>query len=170
MPNWSSTSWNSGNVRKPENTFIASVHKLLPKAVHVEKMNNPYRSGCADVWYSGAKGDLWVEYKFIAKLPVKSDTVQADLSPLQTKWLRERSHEGRKVFVIIGSPTGGVILSGLAWENPVPLSSYLESIQTRQALAGWIASNTLGTNHDTDQLDRRTRNIRSVGTTAASNR
>lgn len=154
-------------MRKPENTFIASVHKLLPKTVHAEKMNNPYRSGCADVWYSGAKGDLWVEYKFIAKLPVKSDTVQADLSPLQTKWLRERFHEGRKVFVIIGSPSGGVILAGLTWEKPVPLDEYRKQTITRQSLADWLAANTLGIQNDTDQLNRRPRNIRSARATSA---
>lgn len=131
-------------MRKPENTFIGSVHKFLPKELHAEKMNNPYRSGCADVWYSGKKGDLWVEYKFIPKLPVKSDTLKADLSPLQLKWLRERFSEGRSVFVIVGSPLGGVILSGLAWENPIPVAEYHKKTQTRQALAGWIASLTIG--------------------------
>ena len=147
--------------RKPENTFIDSVHKLLPKELHAEKMNNPYRSGCADVWYSGKQGDLWVEYKYLPKLPVRSSCIKADLSPLQIKWLRERHHEGRRVFVIVGSPLGGVILGGLTWENPILLSDYRKRTITRQNLANWLTANTLGIQDDTNQSNRRERNIRS---------
>lgn len=156
-------------MRKPENTFIGSVHKFLPKELHAEKMNNPYRSGCADVWYSGKKGDLWVEYKFIPKLPVKSDTLKVDLSPLQLKWLRERFSEGRSVFVIVGSPLGGVILSGLAWENPILIAEYHKKTQTRQALAAWIASLTIGVNYDTDRPKQRAGNLRRARETSQSN-
>ena len=147
--------------RKPENTFIDSVHKLLPKELHAEKMNNPYRSGCADVWYSGKQSDLWVEYKYIPKLPVEN-AIKANLSPLQTKWLRERYHEGRKVFVVIGSPLGGVILAGLTWENPISLSDYRKQTITRQTLADWLAANTLGIQNGTNQPSRRERNIRNT--------
>jgi hypothetical protein len=79
--------------RKPENTFIASVHKHL-QCTYFEKMNNPYRSGTPDVWYSGDKSDLWAEYKFIQSIPVKVD-VRLDLSELQKLWLRRRYEEGR---------------------------------------------------------------------------
>ena len=147
--------------RKPENTFIDSVHKLLPKELHAEKMNNPYRSGCADVWYSGKQSDLWVEYKYIPKLPIES-AIKANLSPLQTKWLRERYREGRKVFVVIGSPLGGVILADLTWENPISLSDYRKQTITRQTLADWLAANTLGIQNGTNQSSRRERNIRNT--------
>ena len=147
--------------RKPENTFIDSVHKLLPKELHAEKMNNPYRSGCADVWYSGKQSDLWVEYKYIPKLPIES-AIKANLSPLQTKWLRERYREGRKVFVVIGSPLGGVILADLTWENPISLSDYRKQTITRQTLADWLAANTLGIQNGTNQPSRRERNIRNT--------
>ena len=147
--------------RKPENTFIDSVHRLLPKELHAEKMNNPYRSGCADVWYSGKQSDLWVEYKYIPKLPVEN-AIKANLSPLQTKWLRERYREGRKVFVVIGSPLGGVILADLTWENPISLSDYRKQTITRQTLADWLAANTLGIQNGTNQPSRRERNIRNT--------
>jgi hypothetical protein len=55
---------------KPETTFIQSIHRHLPKEVYREKMANPYRGGTPDVWYSGYKSDLWVEYKFIPKLAI----------------------------------------------------------------------------------------------------
>ena len=147
--------------RKPENTFIDSVHKLLPKELHAEKMNNPYRSGCADVWYSGKQSDLWVEYKYIPKLPVEN-AIKANLSPLQTKWLRERYREGRKVFVVIGSPLGGVILADLTWENPISLSDYRKQTITRQSLADWLTANTLGLQNGTNHPSRRERNIRNT--------
>jgi hypothetical protein len=71
---------------KPENTFIGTVNDRLPikkrKAstiarrkvsdeshIHYEKMNNPYRGGTADSWYSGLAGDLWVEFKYLPRVP-----------------------------------------------------------------------------------------------------
>lgn len=69
--------------KKPETTFIASVHKHLPKELHREKMNNPYSSGTPDVYYSGMKADLWIEYKFIPRIPAHDTTeIKIDLSTL----------------------------------------------------------------------------------------
>mgnify|MGYP003609555235 CR=1 FL=1 len=62
--------------RKPENTFIASVHKHLPVGLYSMKNHNQYNAGIADVWYS-AKRDWWIEYKFLV-LP-KRDTTVIDL-------------------------------------------------------------------------------------------
>ena len=71
--------------RKPETTFIASVHKHLPKDLYRLKNNNPFAGGIADVWYSGMKADLWVEYKFVARVPKTG--LAADLGELQKVWL-----------------------------------------------------------------------------------
>ena len=59
--------------RGPENNFISSVHKHLPMKLYRMKNNNPYNGGIADVWYSGSKADLWIEYKFV-KLPARDTT------------------------------------------------------------------------------------------------
>ena len=50
---------------KPETQFANSVNGKLPLrgVLHREKMNNPYRGGTADWWYSGRRADLWCEYK-----------------------------------------------------------------------------------------------------------
>lgn len=99
--------------RKPESTLISSIHKELRKdsnPPHFEKMHNPYRGGTADVWYSGDKGDLWVEYKWIPKLPT-SGPVKPDLSQLQLEWLISRAEEGRNVVVAVGCPDGLIITS-----------------------------------------------------------
>jgi hypothetical protein len=112
---------------KPENQFISGVHRYLPN-VYYEKMNNPYRGGTPDVWYSGALGDLWVEYKYLPKVPKRGMIVPA-LSELQKRWIYGRRKEGRRVHVIVGCSQGGVwflsdedIFEGLPVDafNPVP--------------------------------------------------
>ena len=122
---------------KPEGTFTRGVHKYLPSTVYSVKNNNPYTGGLPDCWYSGNAADLWVEYKFIPKVPVESDIVP-DLSALQAEWLRCRHKEGRNVAVIVGCPDGGVILRDLKWEKPIPRAEFVRSIKTRAELAAWI--------------------------------
>jgi hypothetical protein len=108
------------------------------------KNNNPYISGIADCWYSGAKGDMWVEYKFIA-IPAR-DTTMINLidgktpimSRLQQKWLRERHAENRNVAVIVGSSEGGIVLTNRSWEHPMLTESFRSKLLTRKELAAFI--------------------------------
>ena len=129
--------------RKAETTFISSVHKHLPLGVHREKMNNPYRSGTADVWYSG-RADLWIEYKFIPALPKKAKTmIVLDLSENQKIWLRQRFDEGRSVAVICGCKDGGVVFTHpVAWERGITADAFEIWIRSRAELASWILSMT----------------------------
>ena len=107
---------------KPETRFYTAVHKLLPplRNLHREKMHNLYRGGTADVWYSGNADDLWVEYKWLAKLP-RTTPVRLDklLSPLQQQWLMGRHGEGRNVVVILGTPAGAWVFEGVSWKEPL---------------------------------------------------
>jgi hypothetical protein len=101
---------------KPETTFYRSVHKLLPE-VYKEKMYNPLRGGTPDVWYSGNANDLWVEYKWLAKVPKKAPIrMYKLLSPLQLMWLERRQKEGRNVAVVLGTPEGAWIFQSQSWE------------------------------------------------------
>lgn len=135
--------------RKAETTFIGSVHKHLPVGVYREKMNNPYRSGTADVWYSGKK-DLWVEYKFLPTLPKRMDTfIKIDLSENQKIWLRDRHREGRNVAVICGCKAGGVVFNGLSWDKPISNPEFTSRVITRQELAAWLLSMTGEVHHGT---------------------
>jgi hypothetical protein len=96
---------------KPETTYYSAVHRNLPKmsSLYREKMANPYRKGTADVWYSGPKADLWVEYKFNV-LPARMTTpVAIDLSSQQLLWIKDRLRDGRNVWVIVGTKEGGLI-------------------------------------------------------------
>ena len=126
---------------KPETTFTASVHRHLPVDLYRIKNNNTFNAGQPDVWYSGGKTDLWVEYKFIV-LPKRGETVidlvsgrSPDISYLQQDWLRRRHAEGRNVGVIVGCKEGGVWFPNLAWENPLKTDIFRGSLQSRIELA-----------------------------------
>lgn len=121
---------------KPENTFIKSIHNHL-KTTYCEKTNNPYRSGTADVWYSGNKGDLWVEYKFLPRIP-RSLEILPDLTPRQRRWLNARYDEGRNVAVILGCPDGGVIYRDKKWNSALATEDLEALIMPRKDIARWI--------------------------------
>ena len=136
--------------RKPENTFRAGVHKYLPAELHWEKMNNAYSSGTADNWYDGTKADLWIEWKYLPRVPkrgtiwlCKPDIKSPGLSRLQQKWLRDRYVNGRNVCVIAGCPDGGVILCDLAWEQPMTADEFRSKLLSRKLLAEWIIKTTM---------------------------
>lgn len=131
----------------PENRFIKSLHKALPKAVYAEKMHNPYRGGTFDVWYS-AKKDLWVEYKWIPNVP-KTSTIVPALSPLQLAWGRGRHQEGRNVAVIVGCPEGGVLFeTPEMWEAGLCAEDFRQAIVTKPAIVAWLVKFTTGKKHD----------------------
>ena len=124
---------------KPETTFINALHKKLPRSVYHMKNNNAYTGGIPDVWYSGNYADLWVEYKYIAKLPVRVpiDPMKL-LSPLQQQWLRDRYKQGRNIAVVVGCPTGGVVLTDGYWEESLTSIKFNSLIKSKKELAAWI--------------------------------
>lgn len=127
---------------KPENTFIASVHRHLPPVDELYRMknHNQYNGGIADVWYSGFK-DLWVEYKFLV-VPKRQTTVidllKTHVSPLQEEWLYERHSEGRNVWVIVGSKDGGVIFPETSWAELFTAGEFIQRLRSRQDIAAAI--------------------------------
>lgn len=130
--------------QKPETRYYSLIHKKLPAALYREKMYNPLRGGTPDVWYSGNKGDLWVEYKYVAKLP---KTVPVDvgklLSPLQARWLEHRAIEGRSVAVIVGSPVGGLVFEGSSSLTACPTADEFARGLTPAAVAEYIRRKTM---------------------------
>ena len=123
---------------KPEKRFIGSVQRHLPRT-YAEKMNNPWRAGTADVWYSGDRGDLWIEYKFIERIP-RSAEILPDLTPRQKRWLNNRFDEGRNVAVVLGTPTGGVIYRNKEWMRPLDHVTLAGLVVPRDEIARWIFS------------------------------
>jgi hypothetical protein len=139
--------------QKPENAFISGVHKYLPPEAELYRMknNNEFAAGIADMWYSGKKSDIWIEYKLFKDLPARDDTMVGVcrgktpmLSHLQQHWLRGRHAEGRNVAVIIGlQGAGGVWLPGLDWEREWPTHVFKTMVMSRRDLAEIITAITM---------------------------
>lgn len=122
----------------PENTFIASVDRHLPVDIYRMKNHNQYNGGIPDVWYSGNRADLWVEYKFIV-LPKRPNTpIKIDLSELQKNWLRCRDAEGRTTAVVVGCEKGGVIMPKLSWDRAWTAFDFSAAIVSRKEIAAVI--------------------------------
>lgn len=105
------------------------------------KTNNPYVAGVPDCYYSGPRGDLWIEYKYVAKLPVKVP-VPVDLSKLQRHWLEGRHAEGRNVAVVVGSPEGAIVLRVQQLDMEVTANDFRKRMVARDQIAEWIAEQT----------------------------
>lgn len=125
---------------KPENTFIAAVHKKLgPEKPYFEKMYNPLRSGTPDVYYSGDIGEMWIEYKYIPRIP-RSEEIRPDLTPRQSRWLNNRHTEGRNVAVVLGTPDGAVIYRNREWDSPLTHTELRGRLLTKEEVAKWITT------------------------------
>jgi hypothetical protein len=123
---------------KPETTFTMSINRQgILKETYFEKMHNPFRAGTADYWYSGAVGDLWVEYKYEPSLP-KIKEYRPDLSPRQEKWLGDRYADGRNIAVILGLPEGGVIYTHKSWLFAFTKAELMTRCVPRPQIAEWI--------------------------------
>lgn len=133
---------------KPETNFSNAVRASLPDGIYSMKNSNDYTSGIPDLWFSGKGGDLWVEMKFVPKLPKRVPIRPYELlSHLQRKWLRERYEEGRNVAVIIGckrkSRLEGIVLRDLAWEKDIAPEDYDALILSKSKLASFIQEQVL---------------------------
>lgn len=123
-----------------ENRFIASIHNHLPKKriLHREKNHNQYRSGTADVWYSGSLDDLWVEYKYRKPFPTRIRFLVPELTALQLDWINTQHNFGRNVCVIQGFPEGGVVYTAPDLECGLDIDELKSRMMTRKELAAWI--------------------------------
>lgn len=131
-----------------ESIYTASIGKLLPPSVYKLKLCLPYTAGVADSWYSGAAGDLWVEWKYLKSIPHVVDLVGGKhpmVSKLQQHWLRGRHAEGRRVAVIVGCREGAVILPGLQWTTGMSRDDFRRRLVSRRDVANWIANQTIVT-------------------------
>ena len=116
-----------------ESTFTRSVNKKLPRVVYAWKVNARYAPGVPDCWYSGPHGDLWVEWKYLPKMP---KVHKPKLSELQRNWLNTRYEEGRNVLVLVGSPEGTAIFEHKAWND----KQVTGQLYSRDEIAAWMAN------------------------------
>jgi len=115
--------------------------KVRSHGVYALKIQTLMNNGVPDCWYSGNKDDLWVEMKYISKLPKRESTeIKSMLSDLQTEWIGDRYTEGRTVCAIIGSEKGWCIQTDPnQWENPI---LQCELTLTRNEVIEWIVKQT----------------------------
>jgi hypothetical protein len=95
-----------------EHSFVKAVHRKLPPEVYKWKIHDTYTGGVPDAMYAGPAGLLFVEYKYLKSLPKKPTTpIKTGLSELQISWLERMLLYNVLVLVIIGSPSGAVVLT-----------------------------------------------------------
>ena len=94
--------------RGPEAHFKSGINTFAKNFIYVESMANPYRRGTPDVYYEGPKGCLWVEYKFLKRIP--SQFYYTDiLSPFQVKWIKRAISNNVKCAIVVGHFSKGII-------------------------------------------------------------
>ena len=122
---------------KPERRFRQSVTRYL-EGVYVWAINDSWHAGVPDHYYSGPGADLWAEYKFFPTDKKQFDLTRPPKSPKLTRqqqnWLNSRYKEGRQVWVIVGMPSGGIILRGQTWMLP----NKVEHLMSRKEIAAAI--------------------------------
>lgn len=107
-----------------EHSFVKAVHRKLPPEVYKWKIHDTYTGGVPDAMYAGPAGLLFVEYKYLKKLPKKPTTpIKTGLSELQISWLERMLLYNVLVVAIIGSPSGAIVLTK-DFRCPLTLSNF----------------------------------------------
>lgn len=138
-----------------ESEYTRAVDRLLPPSVYHLKLHLSYTSGVADSWYSGSRADLWVEWKYVRRVPPRLDLCSGRapiISRLQQHWLSSRNKEGRNVAVIVGSPDGAVIFPDLTWKRGIGRGNFRRFMQDKHAVAAWITQVCVGRYGTTEML------------------
>ena len=124
-----------------EHSFIKSVHRYLHPDVYSWKIHDTFTGGVPDAMYVGPNSLLFIEYKYVKKLPKKLTTnVRHTLSPLQAQWL-DRINGPAKAALVVGVDNTAVILVNDFSANISTLSVLEEGI-SRQDVANWIYRET----------------------------
>lgn len=133
--------------QKPEARFVTSVNRYLPKRVYTEGMANPYRGGTPDSYYESVSNQIWIEYKWVSRIPKELNLTHSKskpcLSQLQQRWLRRAHENGVPIAVIVGHRNGGIILPGLTWDTTLTKEDFEKLSKTRKEIAEWITHHTV---------------------------
>jgi hypothetical protein len=127
-----------------EHSFIRAIHRLLPKHVYRWKINDNFAGGVADAYYSGVAGDLWIEYKFVSLPKRDTSKVIFGASAQQIRWLCQRKQEGRRVYLVVGSDEGCLIVDEPdVWrKNSVSAAYFRRNAVDRKVIVDLILSST----------------------------
>jgi hypothetical protein len=104
--------------------------------------------------YCGPKSLLFVEYKYVKKLPKRDTTfIKHSLTPLQSQWL-ERINGPSVSALVIGVEESALILVGDFSAN-ISRMRFLEHRVSRQEVATWIYNVTVLGRNTNEQENRR---------------
>ena len=132
-----------------EHSFVKAVHRKLPPEVYKWKIHDTYTGGVPDAMYAGPAGLLFVEYKYLKKLPKKPTTpIRTGLSELQIIWLERMLLYNVLVVAIIGSPSGAVVLTE-DFRRTLTLSNFDATLSVSQCADRIV---DLATNHERRKL------------------
>lgn len=124
-----------------EHSFIKSVHRYLPLDLFKWKIHDTFAGGVPDSFYAGPAGILFVEYKYVKKLPKRDSSIlKTSLSPQQIQWLNRMTDFNQRAAVVIGCEDTAIILENKIWESPLTKLYYVQRAVPRKAVAEWIAS------------------------------
>lgn len=132
-----------------EHSFVRSIHSKLPKSIYRWKINDSNQMGVADAFYSGPHGFVFVEYKYLPRLPTRNTTIiNFGISPAQQLWLRGRHLDNIDIAVIVGSPQGVVVFEGLGWDKTLNRGEIEMLLNPMSYAVTWIQQQCLGGVHD----------------------
>ena len=110
----------------PERSYIDKVHRQIDPEWNLYKQANTGlmgANGTPDYYYEGFKSVVWIEYKYVQKLPARFDMVDPScrfkLSPLQRRWLNRAVKNQVRVAVVLGSEEGALIIEKGRWEETI---------------------------------------------------
>tara|TARA_S200000501_G_scaffold100421_1_gene93880 strand:- start:595 stop:990 length:396 start_codon:yes stop_codon:yes gene_type:complete len=125
-----------------EHSFIRSIHNKLHPDVYKWKIHDTFTGGVPDVMYCGPKQILFVEYKYLKRLPKKDTTlIRHSLTPQQNDWLC-RINKPSQAGLIIGCENQCIILTCDFTRNISKLN-FIEQNRTRSYVAEWISNTVL---------------------------
>ena len=132
---------------KDEHAYIRSIHKLLPVTkgdLLIWKIADRYTGGIPDVYYSGTRAPLWVEYKYIPKLPKRDGTrMPVSVSPIQQLHLTAEQARGVNVALIIGCEDYNVIVTDDFMDFEIFTEQFKILSRSKREVAEWITKQTM---------------------------
>ena len=127
-----------------EHSFIRSIHRKLPRGIYHWKIRDSFSNGVPDCYYEGPKGSLWVEYKYIKKLPSRnSSKVTINLSELQKNWIQRAVTNNQNCAVVVGTNENLAIFKNGDWTFRITKEYYLRISSTKDSLVDYITETVI---------------------------
>ena len=110
----------------PERKYIDKVHRQIVPEWNLHKQASTGMmgvNGTPDYYYERFDHVMWIEYKFVEKLPARFDIVDPAckfrLSALQRAWLNRANKNRVRCAVVLGSVEGALIINEGRWEETI---------------------------------------------------